>query len=577
MTEPGDQSVPRDAANAGQDNTAAGSGSAAAQSGDGVSKTGTSSNSGRTNKPANKATVASRPLAVKKKKRPKKRRIRWPEARTDVPSVQPLLEPPKKSLRERIENAGPGFATSLVLHTVIFLVMAWYTFFNISRAGFGSIDGAWIVDTKRDSVTNAPPINIRAIQPPKVASVGSAPDRSNTKPVGGGGTPEKQRAPRPPVSPVDVSQLLDDRNPTAAKQRLFDDGGNEATWKCIQTALAWFQRQQQSAGNWQLHAGYPDAGERVLRTDTGATALAMLCLIGAGNTHEQGDFQSTVARGRNWLVGVQKPSGDFHDHVELGRQTAFYAHTQATIALAELFALSGDESLRPPVERAVRFLLQAQQPMTGGWKYRPLTADSVADLSVTGWALMALHTARAAGIEVPDEAFFRATQFLDSVEEDNGAAYRYEPSDPPDRVSTAMTAEGLLCRQYLGWTAEQPALQRGRKLLLGARAEPAWVEGRRNVYEWYYAAHVLHNLADEDWQPWFGHVQQIIVSQQTRSGSSRKGKDVRGSWHPLRPTGSPHEYAQKAGRLYLTAMCVLILETPFRYRALDHPNPSGPE
>ena len=519
--------------------------------------------------------ASSEPPARTKKSRTvkSKSRRRWP---TDVAPREPIdREKPQLSLRQRIENAGPGFATSLFVHVLLFLAMAWYTFFSVRSIGPGSIEAGWVIEKPRASSTNPPALNVEAFKPAKLATEAEnpSPKTSRPNPAGGTGTMvEKKPQPRP-VSPVDVRDLLADRDPENARQKLLAAGGDESTLQSIESGLKWLSRQQQPTGYWQLHTGYPDAGSNVLRTDTGATALAMLCFLGAGNTHEAGEFQSTVAKGKNWLIGVQKASGDFHDHVELGRQTAFYAHAQATIVMCELLLLSKDESLRPPTERAVTFLLNAQQPVTGGWKYRPLTADSVADLSVTGWALMALHTARAAKIEVPDEAFFRATRFLNSVQEDNGAAYKYEQGDPPDRVSIAMTAEGLLCRQYLGWPGDEPALQLGCQRLLGPRAQANWSVGKRNVYEWYYAAHVFHNLQDEQWKTWYQNVQRIIVDNQMRRGSTKRGIDVRGSWHPTKPEGSPHEYAQKAGRLYFTAMCVLILETPFRYRSVGHPRP----
>ena len=40
---------------------------------------------------------------------------------------------------------------------------------------------------------------------------------------------------------------------------------------------------------------------------------------------------------------------------------------------------------------------------------------------------------------------------------------------------------------------------------------------------------------------------------------------MRGSWHPAQPRGQAAEKADIAGRLYLAAMCVLVLETPYRH------------
>jgi hypothetical protein len=75
----------------------------------------------------------------------------------------------------------------------------------------------------------------------------------------------------------------------------------------------------------------------------------------------------------------------------------------------------------------------------------------------------------------------------------------------------------------------------------------------------------LHNLGGKQWKEWFDVVQNLIVDNQKRRGSRKAPTDVAGSWSPTEPSGSNEEYANKAGRLYMTAMCLLILETPVRH------------
>ena len=97
------------------------------------------------------------------------------------------------------------------------------------------------------------------------------------------------------------------------------------------------------------------------------------------------------------------------------------------------------------------------------------------------------------------------------------------------------------------------------------RNRPQWSAGHRNVFEWYYITQVMHNMGGDDWKQWNQAVRDAVVRNQVTSGNVKAGQDVRGSWSP-RPEGAGEEYADKAGRLYLTAMCVLILETPYRHR-----------
>ena len=152
-------------------------------------------------------------------------------------------------------------------------------------------------------------------------------------------------------------------------------------------------------------------------------------MLGDGHTHQSGPYQKQVQKGIDWLVKQQKGNGDLFDIFEEGREPHFYAHSQATIVLCETIALTGDDFYRGPAENAVKFLINSQNPELGGWKYRPLNERGIGDLSVTGWVLMALHSARMAGIEIPFQTFLLAERFLDSVQENpvNASFYKYRP------------------------------------------------------------------------------------------------------------------------------------------------------
>ncbi|RMG35654.1 MAG: hypothetical protein D6725_12095 [Planctomycetota bacterium] len=469
--------------------------------------------------------------------------------------------------RDEVTGWLRGVLTSAVVHAAILFVLA---VLSVRGGGtvFEALQASWSeAAPQRRSQANT---SVRTFAPVRIESLPGATPATQAgrkaRPV----VVPSNRGPNAPqaIRPAGVTGMLQGRSLAHKTALLRAAGGDDRTAAAIDRGLRWLMRQQRDAGNWRLHEGYPNAGLAVIRTDTGATALALLAFLGDGHTHQTGDFTDTVQRGLDWLIGVQKPNGDLHDHVELGRQTAFYAHSQATIALCEAWAMTGDERLREPAERAVAFLVRSQHPYNGGWRYQPQTEKTMGDLSVTGWALMALHTARRAGVMFPEETFERAARFLDAVQEDSGALYKYMPNDPADRVSVAMTAEGLLCRQWFGWGPQHPAMRRGARFLLDHCGTPRWQTGVRNVYAWYYVAQVLHNLGGPQWSRWYAAVQREIVDHQAKVGSRAPGKDIFGSWHPTKPVGAPEEYAEKAGRLYVTAMCLLILETPYRHAAL---------
>jgi hypothetical protein len=465
-------------------------------------------------------------------------------------------------LKGEARTGLPGLGVSILVHVAILGVMALIVAGSQNLGNqdptmeFGWISAAAAAAGEQDSKPLDIPVNISPIK-----TVPNNNGDSTTTKTNDPSTPNRGG----PVKPADVKNILNGRGHDERAKMLEKYGGGENTERAVKNGLMWLKRRQRAAGNWSLHEGYPNAGYSTLRTDTGATALALMAFLGTGHTHTFGDHQDTVARGLKWLIGVQKTDGNFHDHVELGRQTAFYAHSQATIALCEAFAMTGDENLRKPAAAGVAFLIDSQQPIFGGWKYVPQDDKTIGDLSVTGWALMALHTARVAGLDVPTEAFELSSSFLDTVQEQNGSRYKYEPNDPPDGATAARTAMGLLCRQFLGWPDDHPPMERGIDFITQSKFRPEWKDGRRNVYEWYYVGHVLHNVGGEEWKKWYQAAQEAIVPKQIRLGSNKGTKDVRGSWHPTQPKGSPHEYGDQAGRLYITVMSILILELPYRH------------
>ena len=477
---------------------------------------------------------------------------------------------PVDLLKKEAKTGIPGVAVSTVLHAVILLVMALFVI-RIDVDSEGPLSFGWDVEVEREKVK--PTVMV----PVKIKSVVLAPKPTpktvvKTEPKVDG-KPKIARQ----VKPADVAKSLALRTPKRTMGKVGGTGTKNSVEQAIKSGLEWIKRQQKTGGNWQLHTGYPDAGYSVLRTDTGATALALLAFLGDGHTQNDGDYQDVVRKGLKWLRSIQKQDGDYHDHTELGRQTAFYAHSQATIAICEAYALTGDQELAASADRAVQFLLNSQHPIEGGWRYQPQDRDSMGDLSVTGWGLMALNTARMAGIEVPPEAFGRVSFFLDQVATRNGALYRYLPSDPAGKASRAMTACGLLGRQWLGWSKDDPAMAEGVEWLLRPEFAPQWADGKRNIYEWYYVGQTLHNLGGDRFKSWFETVQNLIVEHQKRRGSRKAPTDVAGSWSPIEPSGSVDEYANKAGRLYMTAMCLLVLETPVRHSPIYADTMAEPE
>jgi hypothetical protein len=202
-----------------------------------------------------------------------------------------------------------------------------------------------------------------------------------------------------------------------------------------------------------------------------------------------------------------------------------------------------DESLRKPAQRAIDFIVAAQHS-AGGWRYQP---GEEGDTSVLGWQIMALQSARAAGLEVASGALQQAEKYLDSVQSHRGSRYSYRPFQDPTHI---MTAEALLCRMYMGWTSQKPALSEGVRFLASEHPPSA---NDFDIYYWYYATQVMHHTGGRAWRNWNRRIRDILVQTQETSGHEA------GSWSPEGP------HAEVGGRIYMTSLAVCTLEVYYRH------------
>ena len=94
------------------------------------------------------------------------------------------------------------------------------------------------------------------------------------------------------------------------------------------------------------------------------------------------------------------------------------------------------------------------------------------------------------------------------MQTDSGSGYGY--MDPGDGLGT--TAVGLLCRMYLGWGREEPALQRGVQRL--SKSGPSRVD----MYYNYYATQVMRHFEGEVWEKWNQEMRDFLVETQEQRG-----------------------------------------------------------
>ena len=330
-------------------------------------------------------------------------------------------------------------------------------------------------------------------------------------------------------------------------------GANPETERAVAAALQWIADNQEADGRWS--AKRHEGGREIVEAgrdrnaagshaDTGITGLALLALAASGNTHLEGNHREAVQKGLSFLLASQGSGGSLAGEGET--YEAMYCHGMAALALSDLLATTDDPKLREPVRRAVRYTLSCQDPSGGGWRYR---RQEPGDTSQLGWQLMALKTAEVARIGIPEETWYGARRFLDSVSSGNhhGLA-SYRPGESPSR---SMTAEALACRQFLGISVSSPTAREGGDSLLGEL--PGGGDGVPNLYYWYYGTMAMYHLQGEHWRLWNEALQKSLLPRQRKSGA------LAGSWDP---NGRWDGYG---GRVYSTALATLCLEAFYRF------------
>ena len=226
------------------------------------------------------------------------------------------------------------------------------------------------------------------------------------------------------------------------QQALEDGGGTAESEQAVALALKWLKEQQQADGSWDFRNVGEKAQPGILDSDLGATAMAMLCFLGAGNTTRTGPEKDVVKKAFDYIKSQKDNSNWGPD--------SMYVHALVTLCLTELTAMEPDETdARMLAIKAVGFIESAQDPQGGGWRYRPREPG---DTSVTGWQILALQSAKTAGIKVDRNVVNNANRFLDSLSSYNSGQYCYTQGSSP---TPCMTAVGVLCRMCLGWSHEK--------------------------------------------------------------------------------------------------------------------------
>jgi len=325
--------------------------------------------------------------------------------------------------------------------------------------------------------------------------------------------------------------------------------------------LAWLAYHQEADGHWDAKKY-----EASVKTDTAVTGFALLAFLGAGHTERVGNFKGNVQKAVAWLKSKQAADGCIWDTSDdgAGHRRVGYPSAIATLALAEAAGMANVPDTRAAAQKAIDYCVNVHQAGEGydkrGWRYAP---KSEGDLSVSGWFIMALKSAKVSGLKVPAAAFDGAIKFLESVETKNADAsgygasrFKYMPDQEHAQSAHRLTAIGTLAHQFLGWKKDE--LQGSVEWFVNKGGVPNHgVNGEGvDLYYWYYGTLCVFQQGGEVWNKWNAGMLNALAEHQCKLG------DDAGSWNPA------GEFSSEWGRVGQTALSALCLEVYYRYAAM---------
>ena len=322
------------------------------------------------------------------------------------------------------------------------------------------------------------------------------------------------------------------------------------------------------------------------------TGYAVLCFLGAGYDHKTPNkWRKVVGAGIDYLVASQN-EGSFGPG-----QRLMYTQGIATMALAEAYGMTNDPNLKEPAQKAVDFLVAGQQKGDGpygggGWDYSA-TQTGRNDMSVTGWCIMALKSAKMSELGIAD-GMDRAKGLFDRAWKAANDEAGLNPTDPYSDISVFPYAyfegdgakmkfeqkvAGKVSRispQGLGNNSSRTPIGLCMGVFLGHGQGDIMMESLANhamkihlpsytsfdgmnQYWMYYNTLAIFQAGGVRWKEWNDTVRDVLVGAQKQTDDCFDG-----SWDYMLPGNNYHGH--EVGRLLSTAYCCLSLEVYYRYK-----------
>ncbi|MCE9546055.1 MAG: hypothetical protein K8T25_11115 [Planctomycetia bacterium] len=239
-----------------------------------------------------------------------------------------------------------------------------------------------------------------------------------------------------------------------------------------------------------------------------------------------------------------------------------YEHSIATLFLSEVSGMvdsDRQQRIDHVLPRALKVIIDAQNaPKTdvvdnGGWRYEPDSKDS--DMSVTGWCIMALRSARLNGAPVPTSAINNALAYVDRCRDPQGTVryaakgdYWYARRGYMVRTprTVQLSAAALLCRKLSGREEKDINRTLADHILKSLHPTDLFSQeasGGHIEYATYYSAQAMFQMGDAHWEKFAETMYKFLLARQHNNGA----------W-----------FQEGKGEVYPTAMYTLALAVSYR-------------
>lgn len=273
----------------------------------------------------------------------------------------------------------------------------------------------------------------------------------------------------------------------------------------------------------------------------GIPALVGMAVLSRGHLPTEGPYAETLTRCIDYILAHQDRQGLYQ--AGYAGSGPMYAHNIATLFISEVSGMVDPERQKKIAEslpRALGLLLRAQavkksDKNQGGWRYHPGSRDS--DTSCSGWALMALRSAKLNGAAVPNQSIEDAVAYLYRHFDQKNGHFGYTDTQNHKKSLSGM---GLLCLELCGQHGKPETLRAADFVLHNFQQLP---NDQFEFYGNYYNAQAMFQIGGKYWGTYADWMYETYLARQKDDGS----------W-----------YAKEGGVVYGTAIMTLAFTVPYR-------------